>query len=313
VGTLPVALLCGLLAACGASAGDECDDPPCLRDGDGGIIQQEVDGGGAGHDGGVLGDFAEPAIIEPISDPNTSEADPSVTGDGLELYFSSSRTGNTDIYVTRRDSLSDPWDPPDLVEELSSADADLDPEVSADGLTIWINSTRAVAGAKGGYDLFVATRDSRDDVWPTPQLEPILNSADSDMGAVMNQAQTILIFHRDTGMLDLYQSTRSSREADWGTPIALDGLNTGDQEADAWLSPNGLTLYFNSNRASGTGSSDIYVTTRLSTGSLFTLPEEVVELNTSLHEANVALSADQRRAFISSARSGDQEIYEASR
>lgn len=305
----------------GNDASDECDAPPC--DGD------DPDGGSAGGDGGQppggdgatpLGDFTGPALVEALSDATTSEGDPSVTEDALELYFSSDRLGGggggVDLFVSRRESPSDDWGEPQGLPELNSADADFDPEVSADGLTMWLASNRVVASTKGAYDLFVSTRETRDDDWSTPQVVPVLNSADSDMGAVMNEAKTVLVFHRVTsgGAYDLFQSTRETADDAWSDPDPITGINTADQEADAYLSRDGLTLFFNSTRPDGTGGSDIWMATRQTATSLFfTVPEEVAEVNTDSHEANCGLGQDLRYIVLSSSRSGDHEIYESSR
>jgi len=299
----------------------------CSTIGDGNGDDARADGGGPeGGDGGdgqadaalPLGPFAEPQLIEALSDPAALDADPTMPDDGRELYFVSTRTGSAgvDIWVARRDSVAEDWGPAELVPELNSADADYDPEISPDGLTLLFNSTRVVEGAKGGFDIFVSTRSSRDADWSMPELVPALNSADSDMAAVMNEDQTVVVFHRSiAGDLDLYVSSREAPGDDWALPTRLDGIDTSDaQEADPWLSADGQTLYFNSNRTGGSGDSDIYRTTRLNTATvLFSIPDEVTEVNSEFHEANVALARGTRYLVMSSARSGDQELWEASR
>lgn len=277
------------------------------------------DGGGGEADAAVpLGPFSEPRSIAVLSDPAAVDADPTMPDDARELYFVSTRTGSAgvDIWVSRRDSVDEDWGPPVPVPELNSADADQDPEISADGLTLYFNSNRAVAGAKGGFDLFISRRDTRDSDWSPPELVPELNSADSDMAAVTNEAGTAMVFHRSiAGALDLYVSERETPDDDWDMPIRLTGIDTDEaQEADPWLSADGRTLYFNSNRTGGSGDSDIYRTTRLSTATvLFAVPDELTEVNTEFHEANVALAQGGHYLVMSSARSGDHELWEASR
>lgn len=307
---LSCALVTAMTSGCstiGDGNGDRADGAPT-----GG-----VDAGGDPADAAVpLGPFSEPRLIAALSDPMYSDADPSMPDDGLELFFSSNRPGSagTDIWVSERESIDDDWGAPQLVAALNSADAELDPEVSFDGLTICFNSTRAVEGAQGAFDLFVSTRGSRDGDWSPPDLIPQLNSAASDMGAVMDRVQTTLLFHRSgPSDLDLYMARRSSADDAWDPPTSL-SIDTGAQEADAWLSADGLTLYFNSNRIGGTGDSDIYWTTRRDRDTtLFAEPEELDEVNSEFHEANVALARGGRYLVMSSARSGEHELWEASR
>ncbi len=312
---LAAAALATATAGCSSIGDGSCDDCGAgdASSGGGG------DGGGGGGEADAaapLGPFSEPRLVG-MSDPAALDADPTMPDDALELYFCSTRTGSAgvDIWVSRRESVEDDWGPPDPVPELNSADADQDPEISADGRTIYFNSNRAVTGAKGGFDLFVSTRTGRDGDWSPPDLVPELNSADSDMAAVTNQDQTVLILHRAIASgLDLYVSERESPDDHWGEPIRIDGIDTDAQEADPWLSADGHTLYFNSNRTGGSGDSDIYRTTRLATTTvLFAVPDELAEVNTEFHEANVALARGGRYLVMSSARSGDQELWEAER
>ncbi len=314
----------GRLAALALGAAATLAVVGCSAIGDGSGDGARADGspGGDARTGGdadaavPLGPFGEPHLIEALSDPAYSDADPSMTDDARELYFSSNRPGSagTDIWVSRRDSVDDDWGAPELVVELNSADAELDPEVSFDGLTICFNSTRAVVGAQGGFDLFMSTRNSRDADWDPPGLIPGVSSAESDMGAVMNQAQTTMVFHR-TGPsdLDLYIAERETKGDDWGEPMRMGGIDTDAQEADAWLSADGITLYFNSNRTGGSGDSDIYRTTRLTAAPVFTAPDELEEIDSEFHEANVGLALGGRYLIMSSARSGEHELWEASR
>jgi hypothetical protein len=327
--SIAIAIAVGAGAASGCSSigdGGGDDDPSCTRPpcgspgGDGGEAAGDDGGGGGGDgDGGVdLGAFSEPTVIPALASDMTGEGDPSLTEDGLELYFSSDRTGGgggaQDIWVSTRETVDDDWGDPDPVLALNGADAEFDPEVSADGLTMWLNSNRAVMGAKGGYDLFVSTRETRADDWGPPVLQPALSSADNDMGAVMDASKTVLVFHRVTsgGVYALYQSTRDDEDDAWSEPAPLTTLNT-DPVADAYLSTDGLTIYFNSTRDGGEGSWDIWRATRQGVGSLFTLPEAVAEVNTEFHEANVALSNGMHYLVMTSARSGEHEIYAASR
>ena len=303
-----------LIAGCSAIGNGNGDDSAGGDAAPGGGDGSPVPGADAAV---PLGPFSEPHLIMGLSDPAATDADPSMTDDALELYFSSNRAGSagTDIWLSKRDSTDADWGEAHLVNELNTADNELDPEVSFDGLTIYFNSTNPVAGAQGAFDLFYSTRLTRDDPWSPPHLVPNVNSAESDMGAVMDAAQTTLVFHR-TGAhsLDLYMSTRGAPDADWQTPSRLDGLDTDDQEADAWLSADGLTLYFNSNRMGGSGDSDIYRTSRLTASTmLFALPDELAEVNSPMHEANVALALGGRYLIMSSLRSGDHELWEASR
>src|SRR5690554_405756 len=83
-----------------------------------------------------LGPWSAPT---PITDfPPVADDDPSATGDLLELYFNRAN----DIFVSKRSSVNDPWGAPTAVAELNTAGVETTPEVSYDGLTIFLASDR---------------------------------------------------------------------------------------------------------------------------------------------------------------------------
>jgi Tol biopolymer transport system component len=55
---------------------------------------------------------------------------------------------------------------------------------------------------------------------------------------------------------DLFYAVRPSMDEPFGEPVPIADLNTGADERDPWLSPDGSTLYFATNRE---GTLDIYV------------------------------------------------------
>jgi hypothetical protein len=92
---------------------------------------------------------------------NTSSSDlsPSLTADGLRIYFYSDRAGGSggyDIWTAVRASWATPFSAPVPVAELDTASADRDPHVSADGLVMFFASDRP--GGVGSNDIWVATR-----------------------------------------------------------------------------------------------------------------------------------------------------------
>ncbi len=98
----------------------------------------------------------------PLTVLNTAnyEDDPNFRGDGLELFFSSSRTGQsqlTGLWHTTRKSLTSPWSTASLVKELDTANDDHSPAISGDGLTLFF-SIYNHPGGTGSSDFFRATR-----------------------------------------------------------------------------------------------------------------------------------------------------------
>ena len=282
----------------GPGAGDDDDD-------------SQVDAAAGQPDGeSPLGRFAEPRVIEALSDPDANDDDPTVTGDLLELFFNSNRTGNSQLFVSRRDSVDLPWGGPQPIPELNSDDNETAPEVSADGLAIYFSSNRP--GGKGGQDIYIARRDSRDADWDPPDLVPELNSTTADYSPVEDDSGLVVYFHsnRDGGDQDLFVATRLSRDDPWRAPMPIEELTTEGQDADPFVTGDGLTLYF------GTGPPDmldIQVAPRRDRDAAFDPAEPVGELNSDAHDTDPWLSPEGRYLVLMSERSGEPEIYETER
>ncbi len=266
------------------------------------------------QDGAVPGDTADDAADAmqlgpwgaPTAIPITPVADddPSATGDLLELYFNREE----DIYVVTRASTADPWGTPEVVDELSSAEAETTPEVSYDGLTIYFASTRAPT--LGGNDIWMATRASRADPWGTPEHVPELSSAAAEGAPVMADATTILIDTDRAGTLDIFIATRASATEPWDTPIAIPELNGAEFEGNPVLDADKLTIYFDSNR---TGESELYVATRTSPTAAFGAPVPITELNSTSSDTDPWLSPDGRTMYFTSNRDGTQRLWQTTR
>jgi len=79
--------------------------------------------------------------------------------DGLEAFITSDRVGSQgiDIWVSTRDTLSDPWSvPTNLAYPFNSSGDDGSPWLSKDGTTLYFFSTRT--GGYGGRDIWYSTR-----------------------------------------------------------------------------------------------------------------------------------------------------------
>ncbi len=258
--------------------------------------------------------FSAPTLLGIDSPIGVNDDDPTLTADLLELYFVSTRPGGLGpraIWVATRERASDPWGTPTLVAELSSASSDVTPEVSPDGLTMWLASNRA--GGLGDYDVWMATRFDRHSAWNLPVPVPELSSTEYDCGAApsWDGMSIVLETQRDAPMVsDLYSATRDSGGA-WSTPAALAGVNTGAySEANGFFGADGTALFFSSERL---GNRDIYVATREGTSGAFTDIARIDELATGFIEDDPWVSEDGRYIVFSSNRSGSFKIYEASR
>jgi hypothetical protein len=97
----------------------------------------------------------------PVNELNSAgtDADPSITADGLEIFFHSNRTGSagTDLYSSVRKSVLAAWAVPEpLGPVVNTAASENLSAISPDGTTLFFTSTRN--GGFGSNDLYVTTR-----------------------------------------------------------------------------------------------------------------------------------------------------------
>ncbi len=89
----------------------------------------------------------------------------------------------------------------------------------------------------------------------------------------------------------------------WDTPVPINGLNSPFIEGSPWLSKDGRSLYFISDRPEGLGLADVFVSHRPTDGWIWWSPPESIgyTLNSPSFESDVSLSNDERWIFTSRA------------
>ncbi|HUT36726.1 MAG TPA: SUMF1/EgtB/PvdO family nonheme iron enzyme [Planctomycetota bacterium] len=256
-----------------------------------------------------------------VNCPNV-DTGPHVSADGLTLLFSSCRPGGRghdtcDLWMCTRRSVAEPWgSPANLGPQVNSTDDELDPCLSADGLTLYFGSDRP--GGLGKYDLWMCTRRTVGDPWGSAQsLGPGLNSAADDVGPCVSADELLLIFKSDRpgghGRNDLWMCTRRRTADAWGPPVnAGPVLNGPGESSSASLSGDGLTLLFGApSRAGGKGGLDVVMSMRRTAAEAFGAP---VSLGAGLNEGSTnsspALSADGRVLYFHSDRPGGQGKFD---
>lgn len=98
----------------------------------------------------------------------------------------------------------------------------------------------------------------------------------------------------------IWTSTRTSASSDFATPVLADELNSpGSISGGPSLTPNGLTIYFFSNRPGGVnGSLDLWVATRGSTSQKFSQPGPLMTVNTASDETGPTIRSDGAELFF---------------
>jgi len=124
--------------------------------------------------------WSRPANIGPSVNSGAGELGVCISSDGLELFFGSNRgggSGDWDIYVATRASVSAPWEKAEnLGPTVNSSGFDGHPCISSDGLTLFITSNKS--GGYGDWDIWMSKRATKDSDWGTPvNLGPAINTS----------------------------------------------------------------------------------------------------------------------------------------
>jgi hypothetical protein len=227
--------------------------------------------------------------------------------DGLDLYFSSDRPGGCgsfDIWVTHRPSLKEPWGTPtNLGPQVNTPAWDAPGSVSADGLTLYLET--GIAGSGAGGDLYTATRATKDAPWGSRVcLDAINDPLHNDAVSLVSKDDVELFFSSKRsggyGAADVWVSARPTPSDPWQTPANLGPMiNTPTTDSPTWLSPDGLRLLLWSGRPGGFGSFDVWMSVRSSKGNDWGSPRNLgPSINTAYAEMLTAVSPDGRWCYI---------------
>jgi WD40 repeat protein len=301
--TLTASVALALVLACGTEAGDLPFAPH--------------PGVAAARSTSHWSPWSEPVNLGPVVNSSATDIAAALSPDGLSLYFVSTRSGglgSNDIWVSRRASLDAAWGSPvHLGSPINSAFDDGGPSLSDDGLMLFFTSQRS--GGFGLADIYVSRRtDINDDLsWGPPvNLGPHVNTAAGERGpeyVAGKHGSATLYFN--LGVLaaqaaDLYVAplTRDG-EAIGPAEVLADVSAPGANEAGQTVSASGKEILFHSNRTGGSGSADIWSSTRHSVERPWSAPVNLgAPVNTQFAEERPRLSRDGRTLLFDSDRPG---------
>ena len=202
-----------------------------------------------------------PATTIPVVDVAfTSHFAPSITHDGLALYFNErpDTSGATmDIWVAHRTSANGPFSEVEPVAHVNSARNNANPIVTPDESALYFYSDRS-----GQKLIYVAARTTTGEFGP-PASIPAIDS-DEDGNVAVNADQTTIAFSSTRTPRryddDIWISHRADTSSDWSPPVNVAEVNSYATDNPTWLSPDGCRMYIQSDRDGA--DFDIYVATR---------------------------------------------------
>ena len=259
-------------------------------------------------------EWSAPVNLGPVVNSAVRDENPTLSADGLSLYFISDRPGGlggVDVWVTRRASRSRPWEAPvNVGPPVNTPVIDGAPSLSPDGHLLFIHSNRP--GTFGGNDIWVARRSGSKDEedWETPvNLGTDVNTTDDEQGPeyVASDGGGALYFNRGnqaSQLSDLYRAGLKRDGRTEGPAQPLTELNApGSNDAAPTVRADAREILFWSTRPGGLGSADIWASTRQSANHPWSPPVNAgAPLNTPVADLHPELTQDARTLFFSSDR-----------
>jgi len=297
-----------------------------------------------------FGPWSAPISIGPTVNSSCDDQHPTLSKDGLSLIFSSNRPQNPalvgcdpqlHLWVAQRDSLDSPWQKPQPLTMLNSADnspyLEYSPYLTTDGHWLFFHSSRQDGSCNGGgrLELMAAHRqDKRDDFgWEAPfNLGCVLNTGGADTAgpAFWEDDATgtlYLYFTRNNtpanpNGFNIYSSICTAdldtcnRQQLWSPGVYVAELNVPGYRntRTAIRRRDGLEMLITSNRPGSVGSLDLWVSTRDSAQGPWSVAIDLnvdntnkggaAVVNTTANDGAPALSWDGQTVIFYSNRAG---------
>jgi hypothetical protein len=271
--------------------------------------------------------FETPRIVPELAFFPLSRTDnPTLTADLLEIYFTSDRAGQGDVWFARRAAVGQPFGAPEAIGVLNTSTFETSSAISADGLTLWYGSDRP--GGVGTTDIWVSSRPNRSAGWSTPVNAIALNTGVEDIPRPPGQHGLVMPLSSKQATAAVYQTflaARAGAGAPFGAPVLVAELAYADRSTvDGFLTDDGLTLFFSSQALQfpldggsssdggiATPFADLFVAWRQSTSEPFSFTQALDDLNTGGDERDPWLTADGKTLYFTSDRDGALNIYTA--
>jgi hypothetical protein len=180
-----------------------------------------------------------------------NETDPTMTPDGLTLYYTSDVSGLPRLYRAKRATTSASFSNPVLVPELASAVV-YGPVVSPDGTELFYeDNSKIMTRATVSGDAITV-------VGEVPELGTQVGFATLSPDGLTIYFEQLLVAGSDN---DIYMATRPAIGQPFSAPVVVAELQTSGLDDDPDMTQGGNRLYYASDRDGV--SEDLYVVDRL--------------------------------------------------
>lgn len=283
------------------------------------VVTDASDAGDAGDAGEAAPPVCDPtkpfSSIQPITelDDSDSQYKATLTPDELEIWWGSTQAtdaGNVQtIWHASRTSTSVAFTNKTL--EASIAPGDVDPAVSDDGLALYYSKF----GTIGNWDLFETTRGKRTDSFGGGfQLQGSIQSTTSDTASYVAFDQSLWFLSQRSGINHVWRAALA--DGGFGAPAHMASLDSPTTENGVVPTHDGLWAYTSSTRTdiANAGDYDMYLARRTSTSTDdFATPTNVTEANSAKYDRPNWISWDNCRLYFESLRSGNSDLFVATK
>jgi N-acetylneuraminic acid mutarotase len=213
--------------------------------------------------------------LGPALNTDSDEGNAAFSRDGRLLFFQSKRNGGLggiDIWLARRNNPRDDFDWQPAVNLGSGVNSSVDDngptyfeDIARGTRQLYFGSART--GGPGGADIYVSAQSADGSFGPATLVTELSSTSPENDPSIRHDGLEIFFQSSRAGSigtaLDLWVATRGSTLDAWSTPVNLgDAINTTSLEQNPYLSSDGITLFFASDRAVGSGGLDLYMATR---------------------------------------------------
>lgn len=255
------------------------------------------------------------------------ESAPVISFKGNVLYFwSLNRAGGAgfhDIYYSRLDTAGKWIAAQNIGQPVNDAGANIVLSIMPDGKQLLIYQDSPPGKDKKPKPSDLAIVKKVGNLWSEPQflkIENYKNTSGLPITAYLGVDRKTLLLslynEADNAQEDLYVCFWQPEKKQFSSPKSLGAaINTPYEEITPFLAPDGVTLYFSSNRPGGAGHHDIYMTQRLDSSWQNWSPVQNLgsPINTPADEMHFKFPADPSFAyFVSTAGNGHlggKDIY----
>jgi hypothetical protein len=219
--------------------------------------------------------WGEPQNLGPTINSAGDNLGPDFSPDGHWLYFASDRPGGYGAHDIYRSYRADPHDdfgwqtPVNLGPGVNGPTDDADPcifEDPATGTTTLYFASLNRPEGMGDYDIYASTLQEDGTFGPAVPV-PELNTPFRETHPNVSRDGLTVYFTSGGGRgglggLDIWESTRPTTHDQWSPPVDLGApIDTEFDDRSPYLSDDGNTLFFTSNRPGGFATEDVYMST----------------------------------------------------